>query len=439
MNIYHNNNSGTDYTKPFLMLVFLFFIVGFLTTANGQLEAPLKSIFLEQTGALRNTSSTLITFSWFMAYPLTGKMGARWVTIHGYKITLIRGLLIMVAGLLIFYCSSLFTVRFPNTLVHIGTTSIPYGFFIFLAGSFITGMSATILQVVINPYLTACYVKGTQPIQRLVIGGAANAFGNTVAPYVVAGVVFGGMSTADIKAEQLLVPFFALVAVMCMITLAVSKLSLPDIHGTRAGKGEKLLKSVWSFRHFTLGVIAIFFYVGVEVSVGANINLYVEELKKGNDHISMFGKVFSMSAFAATLYWSGELVGRLFAGFLKKTSPKAQLITTGLSACIVIGLAVIFDNAWLLALSGLCHSIMWGAIFTLSVNGLGKYTSVATGVFMSGVIGGAILPLVQGAAADLIHTWRWTWLIIIAGEVYILYYALIGSKVKESEILPVHS
>ena len=267
-----------NYMGPFITMVFLFFIVGFLTTANTQFQGPLKETFLSEVGGLKNTFATLITFSWFLAYPVCGGVGSSWISKYGYKGTLMRGLLVMIVGLGLFFASSYFTVHFPEANWHAGNNVIPGGFLIFLLGSFVVGASATILQVVINPYLTACHVKGTQSIQRLAIGGSANSVGTTLAPYFVTGVVFGGLSMEDIQIDQLMVPFLALMAVISLIVLLLMKLSLPDIQGTRVEKGEKLEKSVWSFRHLTLGVVAIFFYVGVEVCIGANINLYAIEM-----------------------------------------------------------------------------------------------------------------------------------------------------------------
>ena len=161
----------TNYLGPFLTLVFLFFVVGFLTTANTQFQAPLKEAFLANAGRFQNTFATLITFSWFLAYPLAGPVGSRWVNRHGYKGTLLRGIAVMLLGLFLFFASSWYTVRFEDSAFRVGQAVIPVGFVIFLLGSFIVGASATILQVVINPYLTACDVPGTQSVQRLAIGG----------------------------------------------------------------------------------------------------------------------------------------------------------------------------------------------------------------------------------------------------------------------------
>jgi FHS family L-fucose permease-like MFS transporter len=416
-----------SYLGPFLTMVFLFFIVGFLTTVNTQFQAPLREAFLDGMGDLKNTFTTLITFSWFLAYPIFGGVGAKWTTRYGYKGTLIRSLAVMVLGLGFFFLSSWFTVHFPNANLHLGDNTVPSGFFIFLLGSFVVGASATMLQVVINPYLTACFVRGTQPIQRLAIGGSANSIGTTIAPFFVTGVVFGGLAMEEIQVNQLMIPFAVLMAVIVILAFILTRFSLPDIQGTKADVGEKLEHSVWSFSHLTLGVVAIFFYVGVEVCIGANINLYA--IDNGMD--AQLGS-FTIPALMATLYWGGMLIGRLVGSSLSTVPPRVQLVTTTVAATILTLLAIFLNDPWLLTAVGLFHSIMWGAIFTLSVTRLGKYTSVATGVFMIGVVGGAILPLVQGVLADALGGWRWSWFIVVFGELFMLYYALVGSRVRRA-------
>lgn len=425
----------TSYLVPFITMVILFFFVGFLTTANGQFQGPLKSVFLNNAGDLENSFATLITFSWFLAYPLTGGIGTKWVNKFGYKRTLIRSLIVMIIGLVFFYSSSLFT----NTDINILSRSVPLGFFIFLLGSFIVGSGVTILQVVINPYLADCNVKGTQAIQRINIGGSANSIGTTFAPFFVTAIVFQGVAMKDVQVSQIQIPFLVLTVIIGLLTFCLTKMTLPDIKGTRVESGEKLEKSVWSFSHLKLGVIAIFFYVGVEVAIGANINLYALELEKkgillsffGKNSLTIFGVEFAIPAFMATLYWGGMLIGRLISSSLNKISSKIQLTITAISAIIFVCLAILINSPWLLVIVGLFHSVMWAAIFTLSIEKLGKYTSVASGVFMMGVIGGAIIPLLQGILADALDGWRWTWLIIVFGELFILYYALWGSKIRQ--------
>lgn len=416
-------NAQPNYFGPFLTMVFLFLIVGFLTTANGQFQGPLKSAFLADAGQLRNTLATLITFSWFLAYPLCGNIGSRWINRHGYQGTLVRGLAVMVAGLMLFFLSSWVTLQFPEWSASFGQVQIPAGFFVFLAGSFVVGASATILQVVINPYLSACSVRGTQAIQRLAIGGTANSVGTTLAPYFVSGIVFGGMAMEDVHIQQLMVPFAALMAIVLVVTIVVKKLSLPDIQETRNAGGETLEKSVWSFRHLTYGVVAIFFYVGCEVCIGTNINLYVME---------DLGLPISTITLMATLYWGGLLIGRLAGSSLRTVSPRTQLTFTTVMAALLVLVAIIINNPWVLVAVGLFHSIMWGAIFTLATDKLGKYTAAASGVFMIGVIGGAILPLLQGMLADWAGDWRWSWGLVFFGEVVMLLYAQIGSRHADS-------
>lgn len=431
----------TDYLTPFITLVILLFFVGFLTTVNGQFQGPLKAVFLSNAGELKNTFATLISFAWFMAYPLTGGLGASWVTRYGYKRTLIQGLLILIGGLGIFWLSSVYTVGFPRSCFVIGTAAIPWGYVIFLLGSYVAGAATTILQVVINPYLAACNVKHTQPVQRLNIGGSVNSIGTTLAPFFVTGIIFGGLSIEEVQIGQIQNSFLWLIGIFICVTFVFTRMRLPDIQNTKAAQGDKLEKSVWSFSHLTLGVVAIFFYVGVEVCVGANLNLYAMELEKGGREILFFGKDslsigdvnLAIPALMATLYWGGMLVGRLVSSALSHISPRIQLGVAAILAALFATTAIIFDNPWILVGVGLFHSVMWGAIFTLSVNQLGKYTSVASGVFMIGIIGGALLPLFQGIFADLLGgAWRWTWFIVMVGEVYIFYYALSGSQVKQS-------
>ena len=414
-------STAVNYTGPFLTMVFLFLVVGFLTTANTQFQGPLKEAFLSGAGSLKNTFATLITFSWFLAYPLAGPVGSRWVDRYGYKGTLLRGVAVMVAGLLLFFLSSVISEKFPGAGLSLGEVAVPVGFLVFLLGSFVVGASATILQVVINPYLSACSVRGTQPIQRLAIGGTANSVGTTLAPYFVTGVVFGGLSMEEVSVGQITVPFLCLAICMMLVGGVLWRLTLPDIDGTRVQDGETLPRSIWSFRHLLLGVVAIFFYVGVEVCVGGNINMYAIE------------KGFSSPALLATIYWGGMLVGRAVGSSLSRISPRTQLVFTTTCAFAFVLAAVLLDNPWLLALVGLFHSIMWGAIFTLSTEGLGRYTSIASGVFMIGVVGGAILPLCQGFIADLSGGWRASWGLVLLGEVVMFLYAVVFSRPRKGD------
>lgn len=422
-------SSGTDirqsasanYLTAFVTMVILFFVVGFLTTVNTQFQAPLRQAFLDDMGSLKNTFATLITFSWFLAYPVCGGLGSRWINGSGYRTTLVRGLIMMSGGLILFFISAWSAVTWPEAALRIGELSLPPAFLVFLLGSFTVGGSATVLQVVINPYLSACEVRGTQSVQRLAIGGSANAIGTTVAPYFVSGIVFGGLAVDAVAIDMLMTPFLALACIMTVIGLGLLRVPLPDISGTRTDNTVRPERSVWSFRHFTLGVIAIFCYVGAEVCIGANITMYAIDL----DYIS--------PALVATIYWGGILVGRLVGSTLSTVSPRVQLTVTTIGATTLTIAAIAANSPWVLAAVGLCHSIMWGAIFTLAVKGLGRYTTIASGAFMIGVVGGAVLPLLQGISADMLGAWRGTWWLVVACELFMLYYAVAGSRVRSGD------
>lgn len=412
---------------PFLVLTFIYFIVGFLTTVNGQCQGPLKIAFLAHTDELRNTFTTLISFFFFLGYLLNSTLGGKWINNYGYKKTLIRALVVMVMGLLTYFLSSWFAVNYGNLSLQIASDSVPYGFFIFLLGSYLMGTSAALLQVVINPYVAAYDLPRTQPVQRMNIVCAVNSFGTTIAPFFVTGVMFAGVALDDVRAGQLMVPFMAIALCVALVTVITSRLHLPDIRGTRTEEGEKLERSIWSFRHLKLGVVAIFFYVGAEVSIGVNVNLHAMQLDNEGASLS--------PALLATLYWGGMMVGRFISGLFNKVSPRIQLVVATSLATVLTLIAIFTDNLWVLVSVGLCHSVMWGCIFTLAVKGLKKYTSKASGIFMMGVFGGAVFPVLQGLLADILGSWQWTWMIVVVCELVMLYYALWGSQIKDKECL----
>lgn len=420
-----NRKTQTSYLGPFITMVILFFLVGFLTVVNQQFQAPLKSVLLNNADNLKNTLTVLITFVWFMAYPLTSGIGSRMLDKRGYKGTLARGLLILVAGLGIFELAVAQQLYIPVNITF-GEASVPVGFFIFLAGSYVVGTATALLQIVINPYLVACNVSGTSGIQRQMIGGSGNSIGTTIAPYFVSGIIFGGIALEDIWIGQLIAPFIGLIAVIVIIVFVINKLSLPQIEGITNESGERLDKSIWSFSHLKLGVVAIFFYVGVEVCIGANINLYAQ---------SLGGSYAEAAVKMASLYWGGMLVGRLISSTLRRVSANMQLsVSASIATLLVLG-SLITGNPWLLVVVGLFHSVMWSSIFTLAIDKLGKYTSKASGTLMIGVLGGALLPLLQGMSADAMNgEWTYTWFIVLIGEIYLLYYGLIGYSVRQQGV-----
>lgn len=463
--------SQVNYTGPFITMVFLMAIIGFLTVLNGQFQAPLQNAFLLEAGDMKNALATMCTFVFFLAYLLMGGTSARMVDNKGYRKTLVNALLILVVGLGLFELAAwqfdstsvmktfeveqeavklgfwqslpqLFSIDASGAMAHaassvqmvtveraVSTTTIsmfgatiPYAFFIFLIGSFVAGTAMTFLQVVVNPYLVACNVKGTSGVQRQTIAGAANSTMSTLAPLFVAYVIFAGQT--DIQISSLYIPFGVLMVVIAIISFALTKVNLPEIVGTTATKGEVLPKSVWSFSHLSLGVIAIFFYVGVEVAIGSNIVMWAKDLPN-------FAET---AAIMATLYFAGMLIGRLCGSFISKVPANIQLLVTAIGATILVTASMFTLDPRLMMFVGLFHSVMWPSIFALALEGLGRYTAKGSGALMLGVVGGAVLPLLQGVLADILGGWNWTWTIVIVAELFLLYYALIGHKVRTSDV-----
>jgi len=437
---------GTNLRKsilPFAIVTFIYFIVGFLTTINEQLQAPLKFTFLTEAGNLKNTLTTLVSFFFFLGYLVNGTLASRWVNAYGYKNTILRGLLFMMSGLIMYLLSSWIGTHYPEYVLHFGTAVVPYGFIVFVLGSFLMGTSAAVIQVVVNPYVASYDLPGTQPVQRLNITTAVNSIGTTSAPFFVTIVMFSGISIENIAVKQLFVPIIALITCVALVTLITKRLDLPDIAHTRSSATEKLERSIWSFRHFVLGVLAIFFYVGTEVAIGANINLHAFELMDSGHPITFFGKTdiivggmdLGIHALLSTLYWGGFLVGRFVSSFFSNISARVQLIATTILATILAIVAMVTQNLWFLVAIGLLHSTMWSCIFSLSIKGLKQYTSKASGVFISAVFGGAVFTLVQGGLADALGSWRWTWVLTVVCELLMLGYALFGSRIRAKDVL----
>ena len=414
-----------SYLVPFIIMVVLMALVGLITNLNGQFQAPMQAAFLQKSGSLTNALTTLITFAFFLGYLAMGIPSAKCIEKKGYKNTLITGLFGLIAAFGLYELSayvfeSVDLVKFqaatdPNVVI------IPVAYYIFLLAGFVAGSAMTFLQAVLNPYIVACDVKGTTGVTRQSIAGTANSTMATIAPILVASVIFAGKSGLDIALSSLYIPFLVLIVLVGGLIAALSKLHLPAIASAEKKEGEVLEKSVWIFSHLALGVVAIFMYVGVEVCVGNNINLYGQSL----------GFEPSEAALMATIYWGLMLVGRLCGSFLSGISASKQLLITSLGAGILVLGGMILNNPYLLVGAGLFHSVMWGAIFSLAIDKLGKYTSAGSGALMMGIVGGAILPFAQGILADSLGGWQFTWIIVLIGEAYLLYYALVGHKVRQ--------
>ena len=406
---------------------------GLITSLNQQFQSPMKAAFLLMGGGMKNILTSCITFSFFLAFLIMGAPSAKYIENNGYKKTLITGLVILMGSFGIYELSAYIfetvdmatfapvieQAKAQEAFEYTGPMVIPTAYYVFLLAAFVAGSALTFLQAVLNPYIAACNVNGTTPVTRGSIAGSGNSTMTTIGPLLVAHVIFAGKSGLDIELSSLYLPFLVLIVLVGILIAALTQVNLPAIASAEKKEGEVLEKSVWSFSHLALGVVAIFMYVGVEVAVGNNINLYAKSLD------------YKDPALLATIYWGLMLVGRLCGSFLSGISAQMQLTITSALAYLFILAGMLTNNPYILIGAGLFHSIMWGAIFALAIDKLGKYTSAGSGALMMGVVGGAVLPLLQGVLADVLGSWQWTWALVVAAEAYLLFYALSGHKVKQ--------
>lgn len=420
-------NKEKNYALPIAMMFALFFMISFVTG----LQNPMGIIVKNQFGA-SNFMSQLGNAANFIAYAFMGIPAGMLLQKIGYKKTALVAIVVGFLGVGIQYLSG-------------GIES----FVAYLIGAFVSGFSMCMLNTVVNPMLNTLGGGGKKGNILLQLGGSINSMGATIVPVLV-GYLIGNASRATIKEAN---P--ALFLAMGIFVLAFIVLLLVNIPEPFLDKKEKIegKYSAFSFRHFCLGVVAIFIYVGIEVGIPNTANLFMTSAPdKGG-----LGIDTTVAGTVVGTYWFLMLIGRLIGASLgARISSKAMLVFTSLLGLIFIVLAIISPISSTVSmpvfksdisigfaelpitivffvLCGLCTSVMWGGIFNLAVEGLGKYTSAASGIFMMMVCGGGILPLIQNYFADLFGFLSSYWLIIIEFA-YILYYALIGSKNVNKDI-----
>ena len=361
-----------------------------------------------------------------------------------YKKTALIAIAVGIVGLLIQYASG-FSAGVP-------------GFSIYLLGAFVCGLCVCMLNTVVNPMLNLIGGGGTKGNQLLQLGGACNSFAGTIAPIMVGAYV--GAITKSTTINEVSPMLFGAIAifVIAFIVIYLAKIEEPRQQKVEVA-AVKDPHSPWSFRHFILGTVAIFCYVGMEVGIPNTFGNFLG--KEAN--FNLFDPANSANAAAIIggmtgLYWLLMLVGRLTSGFISgKVSSRAQLLTVSCVGIILVlismfvpettGVSMVgFSNGSFavnnvplftvfLVLMGLCTSIMWGCIFNLATEGLGKYTEKASGIFMMMVVGGGILPLIQNSiVSDTIGSLRISYIIVVAVLAYMIFYALIGSKNVNKDI-----
>ena len=407
-------------TLPIIMMIALFFMIAFVTG----LQNPFGVIAKSQFNA-SNLMSQLGNFANFIAYACMGIPAGLVLQRKGYKITSLIAVSVGLLGVIVMYLAGF-----------MGSAT----YAIYLCGAFISGFSMCILNTVCNPMLNTLAGGGKKGNQLIQIGGVFGSTGATLAPVLV-GMLMGNAANRTIQdanpALWLAMTIFALAFVVLYF------IDMPEPHLNQQQVETKDKYSAFSFRHFNLGIIAIFIYVGVEVGIPNIANLYMT---------TDLGMDTAVAGTIVGTYWFLMLVGRFIGASIGGyISSKTMLIaTTTIAALLVIsaillpqsmvnmpvfrsdisfGIEAVPVNILLLILCGLCTSVMWGAIFNLAVEGLGKYTAAASGIFMMMVCGGGVLPLIQGLVADNFGFIN-SYYVVFLGIIYMLIYAIYGSKLR---------
>lgn len=417
-----NTTKKSGNTVAIITMFFIFAMIAFVTN----MAAPFGTIWgykYEWAGMMGNMMN-------FAAYFFMGIPAGRMLTTIGYKRTALIALAIGFIGLVVQYLSSI--VGANIALFNVNGQAVALNLIIYLLGAFICGFCVCMLNTVVNPMLNILGGGGNKGNQLVQTGGSLNSLTGTLTPLLV-GVLVGTV-TSQTSMSNVAPLLFIGMAVFALAFFIISFVNVPEpaLHRARSGR-TRYEHSAWNFRHFVLGAIAIFFYVGLEVGIPNEMLFYINSLG--------FEGSATIAGFLAATYWFLMLIGRSLSSVISsKVSTRTQLITVS-SVAIVLLLIAIFLPASIemtvkggqvplkcafIAACGLCTSVMWGAIFNLCVEGLGKYTEQASGIFMTLVVGGGIMPLIQHNVLALNIGYIPSYWIVVAMLCYMLYYALVG-------------
>ncbi|NDV95635.1 MFS transporter [Dysgonomonas sp. 521] len=426
---------------PIATMIILFAMISFVTN----LAAPIGVIWKNQP-ALEGSNflGMLGNMMNFLAYLFMGIPAGKMLTKIGYKKTALVAIAVGFLGVFIQYLSGVLGVGAE-------LFSLPANFYVYLLGAFVAGFSVCMLNTVVNPMLNLLGGGGNRGNQLIQTGGTFNSLTGTLTPLFVAALI-GQITPATAITDVNLVLFIAMgVFAVAFIALSFVKIEDPK---TSSKANVTYEHSPWAFRHFILGAIGIFVYVGVEIGIPGTLNFFLADVTdKG---AGLDPKIAtSIGGSVAATYWFLMLIGR-FLGSIIGGKVSSKLMLTGASGLgiafvllamflprIMTSMPVFTGSSFamvdvplaalLLVLCGLCTSIMWGGIFNLAVEGLGKYTAAASGIFMMMVVGGGVLPLIQNKVADM-STYMTSYWVIVLGLAFLLYYALIGSKNVNKDI-----
>lgn len=411
-----------NYVLPIAMMFALFAMISFVTG----LPQPFGAIVQNEFGA-SNFEATLGFFANFIAYAFMGIPAGMLLQKIGYKKTALIAIVVGFVG------------------VGIQVLSSKMGFATYVAGAFVSGFSMCMLNTVVNPMLNTLGGGGKKGNQLIQMGGSLNSVSATIVPVLV-GYLMGTVVEERTIAKALPALYIAM-AIFAVAFLVLFIMNIPEPSLAKANNNAKNEHSPLAFRHFKLGALAIFVYVGIEVGIPHFAGLFMMTPEAG-------GGLAIDSTIAGSVvgtYWFLMLIGRLVGASLggKFTSKAMLTVASGVGILFIIlaficpittmvsmpvfksdisfGVAQVPISIMFMALCGLCTSIMWGGIFNLAVEGLGKYTEAASGIFMVLVCGGGILPLIQGQIADM-SGFMTSYVVILVALAYLLFYALVGCK-----------
>ena len=417
-----------------IVMILLFGMISFVTNLASPMGDVLKNQF-----SVANWMGTLGVFANFIAYACMGIPAGNLLQKRGYKFTALAAVAVGFTGVGV------------QTIAGLLSGNAAFG--VYLLGAFIAGFSMCMLNIVVNPMLNKLAGGGNRGNQLLQVGGSFNSFMGTAVIFLTGIFV---PSIADAKISQVFPLMFIALAIFAVAFFVILGTNIPETE--RSAEVEKSGESKvgpMSFRHFVLGAIAIFIYVGVEVGIP---NVLQKWLQNGGLNVESGAE--GIAATVAATYWLLMFFGRLGGAALgAKVSAKAMLTSVSVLGLGLVlgammlnpentvnlpvfkgtegfGMAEVPVNAALLVLCGLCTSVMWGGIFNLAVEGLGRYTERASGIFMALVCGGGILPLLQNGIVDWTGgNYLTSYWVIAAGLAYLLFYALVGSKNVNKDIV----
>ena len=418
-----NNQKGN--VLAIAVMFMLFFMIAFVTNFAGSMGVIVQNQF----GA-SNAMAQLGTLANFIAYACMGIPAGHILKRRGYKFTSLAAVIVGLVGVGIQFASG-YVESFP----------------VYVLGAFVAGFSMTMLNIVVNPMLNTLGGGGNKGNQLVQLGGSCNSVGGTIAPIRLGYLIGGQASEATVAdAAPALIIAMAIFAVAFVViyfsAIPEPHMETPEEKAARlSGKAKQAPHGPMSFRHFVLGAIAIFCYVGVEVGIPNTANLYMSGLEG-------VGPV--VAGTLVGFYWFCMMLGRLLGGAIGAKVSSKQMLTFANILAIVFVLCLMFIpedvrmsipgvdaqvpvSMVFMFLCGLCTSVMFGSIFNLAAEGLGKYTPVASGIFMALICGGGILPFIQGLVADAAGFINSYWVVIV-GLAYMLFYAVAGSKNVNKDI-----